>query len=207
MFFSFWACLGASFGHSVSFAGSRFSFSDVIAEAERMAHKAYQPPPPLPAGLRNLTLNQWRDIVFRKDKSPWPGNVNFRLQFYHLGYLYKKPVKINIIDLQGVHQFPFTAGLFSYGDKKTARMAPDNLGFAGFSLYYPFNRHGNYDEILVFIGGSYFRALGKNQWFGLSARGIAVDLESPEGEQFPYFKAFWIARPAAKSERNRYPVF
>src|SRR4029077_7743181 len=51
------------------------------------------------------------------------------------------------------------------------------------------------DEVLVFLGASYFRALGKGQLYGLSARGLAVDTGLPSGEEFPRFVEFWIKRP------------
>jgi len=51
------------------------------------------------------------------------------------------------------------------------------------------------DEVLVFLGASYFRAVGKGQRYGLSARGLAVDTAMASGEEFPRFKEFWIERP------------
>jgi glucans biosynthesis protein len=48
----------------------------------------------------------------------------------------------------------------------------------------------------VFLGASYFRALGAGQQYGLSARGLAIDTVGGQGEEFPRFKAFWIERPA-----------
>jgi periplasmic glucans biosynthesis protein len=178
-------------------------FNAVIARAGQMAHEPYQPPEPIPLYLDRLTFDQWQNIVFRQDRSPWPADNNFVLQFYHIGYLYKQPVEINIIDNQGIHEFPFSSGLFTYGDLKPPEEMPEELGFAGFSLYYPLVQPETRNEFLVFIGTTYFRAVGKGQWFGLSARGIAIDTASPQGEQFPYFKAFWLVRPAAKADSIR----
>ncbi len=39
-------------------------------------------------------------------------------------------------------------------------------------------------------------ALAKDQGYGLSARGLAINTASPEGEEFPVFRSFWIERPA-----------
>lgn len=194
--------LNGSEGKSSAADGTAY-FNTVIARAEQMAHEPYQPPEPVPLYLDRLTFDQWQNIVFREDQSPWPADNNFVLQFYHVGYLYKQPVKIYIIDSEGVHEFPFSSGLFTYGDLKPPEEIPDDLGFAGFSLYYPLIEPEAYNEFLVFIGTTYFRAVGKGQWFGLSARGIAIDTASPQGEQFPYFKAFWLARPAAKADSIR----
>jgi glucans biosynthesis protein len=177
-----------------------FSFADVIEKAAQLAHKPYQPPTPIPKRLSDLTFDQWRSIAFRSDKSPWPPNNNFDVRFYHLGYLYTQPVKINMINAQGVREFSFSPELFAYGEQKLAQAVPLNLGFAGFSLLYPLNHRKGHDEILAFIGASYFRAVGKDQWFGLSARGVAINTAAPSGEQFPYFKEFWLARPAASAD-------
>jgi glucans biosynthesis protein len=50
--------------------------------------------------------------------------------------------------------------------------------------------------VLVFLGASYFRALGKDQRYGLSARGLAVDTALASGEEFPVFTEFWLEKPA-----------
>ena len=55
---------------------------------------------------------------------------------------------------------------------------------------------GYLDEVIVFLGASYFRAVGRDQVFGLSARALAIDTAAPWGEEFPFFREFWIERPA-----------
>ena len=62
------------------------------------------------------------------------------------------------------------------------------------------NKPGYKDEVVVFQGASYFRALGKGQSYGLSARGLAVDTAAAEGEEFPRFVEFWIERPRAERD-------
>jgi glucans biosynthesis protein len=52
-----------------------------------------------------------------------------------------------------------------------------------------------WDEFLVFQGASYFRAVGRGQLYGLSARGLALRTGEPAGEEFPAFTHFWIERP------------
>ena len=47
----------------------------------------------------------------------------------------------------------------------------------------------------MFQGASYFRAVGRGQSYGLSARGLAIDTARPGGEEFPIFRAFWIEKP------------
>jgi periplasmic glucans biosynthesis protein len=52
----------------------------------------------------------------------------------------------------------------------------------------------------VFLGASYLRAVGKNQGYGLSARGLAVDTALPSGEEFPAFREFWIEWPSPDAQ-------
>jgi glucans biosynthesis protein len=63
-------------------------------------------------------------------------------------------------------------------------------------VHFPLNTPGYKDETLVFLGASYFRGLGQNQRFGLSARGLAIDTAESTGEEFPRFVEFWVERPA-----------
>ena len=71
------------------------------------------------------------------------------------------------------------------------------MGFAGFRVHYPINTTKYKDEVVAFLGASYFRAVGKGQFYGLSARGLAIDTALSSGEEFPYFTDFWIERPAS----------
>src|SRR5690606_4372736 len=63
----------------------------------------------------------------------------------------------------------------------------------------PLNTPTYRDEVLVFLGASYFRALGAGQRYGVSARGLAVDTALASGEEFPRFVEFWIERPAPRA--------
>ncbi|MFL5166722.1 MAG: glucan biosynthesis protein, partial [Microvirga sp.] len=53
----------------------------------------------------------------------------------------------------------------------------------------------------AFLGASYFRFLGRDQRYGLSARGLVVNARDGEPEEFPYFHEFWVDVPAAGAER------
>ncbi|MCK9910166.1 glucan biosynthesis protein, partial [Microbacteriaceae bacterium K1510] len=66
----------------------------------------------------------------------------------------------------------------------------------GFRVHGPINRPDYFDEYIVFQGASYFRAVGRGQLYGLSARGLAINTARPGGEEFPLFRAFWIEKPA-----------
>ena len=73
----------------------------------------------------------------------------------------------------------FDPALFDYGKNKLDPQKLRDLGFNGFRVHYPINKPAYKDEVLVFQGASYFRAVGKGQIYGLSARGLAVDTARP----------------------------
>ena len=50
-------------------------------------------------------------------------------------------------------------------------------------------------ELLTFLGASYFRAVARNTRFGISARGLALETGLGKPEEFPVFTDFWIFRP------------
>jgi periplasmic glucans biosynthesis protein len=55
------------------------------------------------------------------------------------------------------------------------------------------------DEVVAFLGASYYRFLGRGQRYGLSARGLAIG--AGEQEEFPFFREFWIESPGPGAER------
>lgn len=179
-----------------------FKFEQVIAKAKDLAAQPFQDPRgSVPDYLLKATYDQWRDIRFQPDKSLWRAdNLPFEVQFFHLGFFYDRPVKINAVDARGVEPVLFSTELFNYGANDFKAKLPENLGFAGFRLHYPINRKDYRDEVAVFLGASYFRAVGKNMGYGLSARGLAIDTALDSGEEFPYFKEYWLVKPAPKAK-------
>lgn len=188
----------AQTGDPVQKPNLKFEYDDVVRRARELAAATYEPTPPaLPDGLNNLDFDAWRDIRFRADKAflNVPGSM-FRLQLFHLGHLYRWPVTINIVKDGMATPIPYAANLFDYGRTKFTGPMPVNLGFAGFRLHFPLNAPNVFDEVIAFLGASYFRFLGRGQRYGISARGLCVDAGSSK-EEFPVFREFWIEMPAA----------
>jgi periplasmic glucans biosynthesis protein len=91
--------------------------------------------------------------------------------------------------------FYFDPQHFPYANGAAPADAPRDLSYSGLRALYPINRHDSPTEFLVFQGASYFRAVGRDQIYGLSARGLALDTGTAEGEEFPIFRHFWIHEP------------
>ena len=178
-----------------------FGFDDVAARASSLAARPYKPAVVnLPTELRELDYDAYRDIRYRPEKALWRAEkLPFELMFFHQGRAVSEPVKINVIEPSGERAVDFDPSLFDYGKNKFDPKILRGLGFNGFRVHYAINKPGYKDEVLVFQGASYFRAVGKGQSYGLSARGLAVDTASPEGEEFPRFVEFWIERPRPRA--------
>ena len=170
-----------------------FGLDNVIKRARELAAAPYDPmPPKLPEFLTKLDFDSYRDIRFRPEKSPLgPANGPFRLQLFHPGFIFKRPVVVNTIRDGIATPIPYSTNLFDYGRVKIDKPLPVNTGFAGFRLHFPLNSPRGNDELVSFIGASYFRFLGRGQTYGLSARGLSVNTGGDD-EEFPNFREFWV---------------
>lgn len=176
-----------------------FDFNNVAKRAKELAATSYvKPKSNLPKEIANLDYEQYKAIRFKPEKSLWRHQkLPFELAFFHEGYAFDQPLKINEISGQNVHEIRFDPNDFEFGDNKVDLRKLRALGFAGFRVHYPVNTAKYKDEVLSFLGASYFRGLGKDQTYGLSARGLAIDTGLSSGEEFPRFTEFWVDRPAA----------
>lgn len=163
--------------------------------ARDLAAAPYQAPnTKLPDAIASLSYDAYRAIRFEPAQSLWRGQgLPFEVQFVHRGSLFAN--QVDLYEVEGGRAKPilYRPELFDFGPNP--RPPPGNLGFAGFRIHGPINRPDYFDEFTVFLGASYFRALGKGQEYGLSARGLSIKTGDPGGEEFPSFKAFWIERP------------
>jgi glucans biosynthesis protein len=199
----------AAFVAALTFAGdtlASFGFEDVATRARLLAAVPFKAPAAPPKEIQSLNYDQYRDIRFNPERSLWRGTKQqFEIAFFHMGWYFDRPVRIHEITAQGVREIRFDPGLFDYGANRLAPEKLKGLGFAGFRAHFPVNTPKYKDEVLAFLGASYFRALGKGQGYGLSARGLAIDTGVAGGEEFPYFSEFWIERP--KPPGNELVVF
>ncbi len=204
-----WSALGASaiagggpgavFAQAPGDAVETVTADHVKGLAERLARTDFVKPridPPAPFG--SLTYDQYRDIRFRPEKSIWrEEKLGYEVQLFPIGFLYDIPVDVWIVDGGTARLLKADGNLFSMGPLVGANLEGAPFAFSGFRIHGPLNRSDYYDEFVLFQGASYFRATGRNQIYGLSARGLAIGTARPGGEEFPIFRAFWIEKPAA----------
>jgi glucans biosynthesis protein len=180
------------------------TFDDIIATARERATKPFAAPANvLPDELRPEKLNydSYREIHFRRDKALWAKEeLPFRLEFFHPGYLYQTPVSLYEFNDTHVQPVRFVQDFFDYGKLKLPRKIPAETGYAGFKLLFPLNASNRWDELASFLGASYFRCLGKDQRYGESARGLAINCGEPDRpEEFPIFSTWWLGKPDKQS--------
>ena len=174
---------------------------DYVAQRalDRAQKPFHNPRADLPKVLQqdNLDYDKYREIRFRRDQALWTAdNLPFRIEFFHPGYLYQEPVHVYEFTATHVQLIRFVQDFFDYGKLEIQSQIPVNTGYAGFRILYPLNKTNQLDELGAFLGASYFRLLGRNQRYGLSARGLALDTgESDRPEEFPIFTDWWLGKP------------
>ena len=166
---------------------------------ERAHHPFHSPRADLPKVLRqdNLDYDKYREIEFRHEKALWASEgLPFRVEFFHPGYLYQEPVHVNEFTATHVQPIRFVQDFFNYRALHIQKQIPSDTGYAGFRLLNQLNETDKWDELGAFLGASYFRLLGKDQAYGPSARGLALDCgETDRPEEFPIFTDWWLGKP------------
>lgn len=181
--------------------GGPFSYDWLVGEARRLAGTEYKTNDgAIPKVLADLSYDQYRDIRYRPDHALWRDVSPYEVQFFHLGAYYDRPVAVYDVSEGGARPVVYRPADFDLGRNRFADPLPDDLGFAGVRVHYPLNDPEVLDELMVFLGASYFRALGRGTRYGISSRGVAVDTGLPKGEEFPAFTRLYLERPAERGQ-------
>ncbi|MGV8854673.1 MAG: glucan biosynthesis protein [Devosia sp.] len=151
----------------------------------------------IPPALQALDYDSYRLIQYRETASKWASdNLGYRLQAFHLGWLYIEPVKVFEIDSGIATRIDFSAADFQYHDSSVENaLEADFPGVAGLRVNHPINHPENFDELATFLGASYFRSLGRDNIYGLSARGVVLNSWVNLPEEFPRFSEFYVQKP------------
>ncbi|WP_102783696.1 glucan biosynthesis protein [Thalassospira sp. GB04J01] len=175
----------------------------VIDRARALAAKPFEDPHrDLPDALANLSAEEYDQIRFKSQRAFFSqANSGFSLELFHPGNMYDVPIAINLVRDGNLQVVPYSAGLFDFGEAGLSGNDFSTQGYAGFRLRYPLSDVTSNDELARFLGASYFRLQGEGQSIGQMARGLALDLAGPTGEEVPVFREFWIVAPK-KGERK-----
>jgi len=177
----------------------KFDYAWLKGRARSLASKAFEAPlDKVPAKVKQLDWDQYQSIGYRDDHALWGADkLRFQAKFFHLGMYATQSVTIHEVQDGKARVLAYDPEMFNYGKSGLrGRDLPKDLGFAGFRV----NFHTDLvRDIVAFLGASYFRAVGGDWQYGLSARGLAIDTGMPRPEEFPRFSEFWLEQPARQS--------
>jgi glucans biosynthesis protein len=187
-----------------------FSPERLVARAQALSRQPHQPPArDHRALLDRIDYDAHGRIRFRPEAALFvDGPGTYPVTFFHLGRYFQAPVRMHALEAAN-GELPFLAREIVYDEDafdmpadSPARALPRGAGFAGFRVQEsrqpdparPLDWTTN--DWMAFLGASYFRAVGELYQYGLSARGIAIDVAAPGvAEEFPAFTAFWFEPP------------
>lgn len=172
-------------------------FASLEKLAAQLALKPYvAPSQQLDPFFEGLKYDGHRQIRFLRDKALFgdQGDV-YRVEFFHPGWMFKKPVVFHQIQKAAVAPVPFSKSLFDYGQLEVPEKILSPAGYAGFRVLAPDSLVKRPFEFMVFMGASYYRAVTTELGYGISARGVAVNTIGGKPEEFPDFTHFWFVQP------------
>lgn len=173
-----------------------FSFERLIGIARERAQQPYERRTPVAEQLSDLSPEQFRTIRQRADRTLTLGQSRYSLQLFHLGSYHRLPVRISLVQDGLAREIVYDPELFDFGSLTLPELPPKGAGFAGFRVHHPVQDGDQPDELLTFLGASYFRAVARGTQFGISARGLALETGLGRAEEFPAFTNFWIFQPS-----------
>ncbi len=175
-----------------------FSFDALTERVRQAAAAPYGSPPAIvPASLSGLDYDGYRLIQFMPDHGAWADDSSgYQIHAYHAGWLYTEPVRLFEVADGMATPLDFGVDDFQYLDAAVRdAVAAEFPGVAGFRVNYPLNRPDAWDELVSFLGASYFRSLGRDNVYGASARGLVLNSWRDGPEEFPRFSEFYLEKP------------
>ena len=186
-------------------AVQEFDPAMVLERARMLAAQPYRSRTAVPKEWTSLTYDQYRAIWFNERHALWAdrSDTSARVDMFAPGLYFPHPIEIYEVDSGHVRNVPFDFSAFDKTDQFPDLPIDETLGYSGLRLRAETQREKVFQEFTVFQGASYFRAIGPDQIYGLSARGLAIDTAEPRGEEFPDFVAFWLERPGTDADFTR----
>lgn len=173
-------------------------FASVSRQAELIASAPYSPPArALPASFSGLDYDGFRKVRPDPPAAAWrqPGEP-FAVLPLPRGFLYRDPVAVHLVEDGHVRRIEDVSPFVDFTHYPDAPLEDRaGLGVSGLRILSAFGGDEPAPEAAVFQGASYFRAVARDLAYGLSARALAVDAFTTEGEEFPRFTDFWVVRP------------
>ena len=185
-----------------------FSWNGLIEEAKQLAHQPYRPS--LQPDLDVLEKIDWAahgQIRFKPEDALFAdGPGQYPVEFFHPGRFFQYSVQMYRLDRPlaaeqqhaSVREILYDRNQFEMPSDSPAKRMGSQTRYAGFRIQEsrtagPSRPDWRYNDWAAFLGASYFRAIGDEYQYGLSARGIAVNVvEQGKPEEFPAFTRFYF---------------
>lgn len=173
-----------------------FSFGRLRAQADALARRRYRAVPPVPGAERidYDAANAMSTAPARALFDDLTGAPPVRLFAPRASA--PNAVALHLVENGMARPISPDPALFG--------LAHDVAAPAGASGFRVMERGGEGDW-LAYLGASYFRGVGSEGQYGLSARAVAVDTGVEDKESFPAFTAFWL-EPTAEGAITVYAL-
>src|SRR5258708_7388230 len=197
--------------------GEHFSFDGLVERARKLSSRPYVPVPAPPDDvLGKIDYQALQQISFKTDHALYADSTSpYPVTFFHLGKFSRQPVRVHVLENGSdglvAREIVYDDSYFDMPPDSPAHALPEGSGFAGFRFQE--SKLGDQSKLdwhkndwVSFLGASYFRAIGELYQYGLSARGIAVDVAVPNRpEEFPIFSDVYFA--PQKPDSNSVTVY
>lgn len=183
------------------------AFAKASQRAAALAAAPYAVPAnTLPAVFSSADYDAYRKLRPRPEATLWGKAGNpFGVLPLPRGWVYPDTVTIHVIGRDGVETEFDSPNAVDFVDYPAATDGDRHaLGTSGWRAITKPGVAGDGYEFAVIQGGTYFRAVGQGQVYGVSARALAIGTGSPKGEEFPRFTDFWVLEPEAGDDTLRF---
>lgn len=167
-----------------------FSFDILKARARKLAEAPWRDDERVaPDIVSRIDYDAYQAIRYRPDMTLMlDRDEELPVKLFHLAQYTPRAVHIHLVLGGQAQEIVYSSNLFETPMGHPARELPDNVGFAGFRIMAPDLK----TDWLAFLGAAYFRSSGPYNQYGISARGLAIDIGLSKREEFPRFTHFWI---------------
>ncbi len=210
LFASCLLCLPAALASADDRYAAVTDFEQLKQLAAEVAAAPFVPRQPLADDLAALDYEAYRDIQFDHRRAIWrDSDPPFWIEMFHRGFVQNNRIELLTIEPTAVaadsdqptgggrvvRPVPYRPEFFRFGPAARGIVASPQTGYAGLRIAGQLHPDGAAEEILTFLGSSYFRGRCAESGYGSSVRGLAVDIALPGPEEFPFYRAMWVVRP------------
>lgn len=176
-------------------ATTGFEPNTLNGEARERASKPFrQSGSDLPDFFAKLEYDQYSEIQRKPERAIWlDENIGFAIEPLHRGSIYSHQMQLGIVENGQSARLSYRRDDFEFGRLKPPADVGD-IGFSGFRVLRTDGK-GKREEVAVFQGACFYKAVADGQLPGVTARALALRVGDPKGEEVPRIVAAFIEKP------------